>query len=193
MFCVLLLFYVFVYVFFFFFSQKTASEMRIRDWSSDVCSSDLTAGGVVSASAIFLQVKAMCAERIEGVLTDGEPIFSLYPGPLHLANLLLSVERNLIETALTRIPTPGGVEEGGWWQIIRRMARQRPYLWRNHRAAIERGYLAQGVSSAISFPTGAGKSTLAELKIATALLRNEKVVFLTTTPPLVGQHTPPPH
>src|SRR3546814_4703397 len=27
----------------FFFKQKTAYEMRISDWSSDVCSSDLTA------------------------------------------------------------------------------------------------------------------------------------------------------
>src|SRR3546814_2928519 len=30
-----------VYVYFFFFKQKTAYEMRISDWSSDVCSSDL--------------------------------------------------------------------------------------------------------------------------------------------------------
>src|SRR3546814_9683150 len=30
-----------VCVFFFFFKQKTAYEMRISDWSSDVCSSDL--------------------------------------------------------------------------------------------------------------------------------------------------------
>src|SRR3546814_2504612 len=29
-------------LFFFFFNQKTAYEMRISDWSSDVCSSDLT-------------------------------------------------------------------------------------------------------------------------------------------------------
>src|SRR3546814_18917257 len=29
---------------FFFFKQKTAYEMRISDWSSDVCSSDLTIG-----------------------------------------------------------------------------------------------------------------------------------------------------
>src|SRR3546814_2827804 len=28
-------------VFFFFFKQKTAYEVRISDWSSDVCSSDL--------------------------------------------------------------------------------------------------------------------------------------------------------
>src|SRR3546814_8110807 len=30
-----------VLVFFLFFKQKTAYEMRISDWSSDVCSSDL--------------------------------------------------------------------------------------------------------------------------------------------------------
>src|SRR3546814_4753493 len=30
-----------VLIYFFFFKQKTAYEMRISDWSSDVCSSDL--------------------------------------------------------------------------------------------------------------------------------------------------------
>src|SRR3546814_10442200 len=30
------------FFFFFFFKQKTAYEMRISDWSSDVCSSDLS-------------------------------------------------------------------------------------------------------------------------------------------------------
>src|SRR3546814_6759481 len=37
MLCVLLMMFVF------FFKQKTAYEMRISDWSSDVCSSDLDA------------------------------------------------------------------------------------------------------------------------------------------------------
>src|SRR3546814_10099497 len=32
------------YVVFFFFKQKTAYEMRISDWISDVCSSDLLKG-----------------------------------------------------------------------------------------------------------------------------------------------------
>src|SRR3546814_9809787 len=32
-------------VIFFFFKQKTAYEMRISDWSSDVCSSDLPVAG----------------------------------------------------------------------------------------------------------------------------------------------------
>src|SRR3546814_14630673 len=33
------------FIIFFFFKQKTAYEMRISDWSSDVCSSDLIFGG----------------------------------------------------------------------------------------------------------------------------------------------------
>src|SRR3546814_6555324 len=33
-----------MFVLFFFFKQKTAYEMRISDWSSDVCSSDLFQG-----------------------------------------------------------------------------------------------------------------------------------------------------
>src|SRR3546814_20041645 len=41
---------------FFFFKQKTAYEMRISDWSSDVCSSDL--------SAIAAADGALCAKEI---------------------------------------------------------------------------------------------------------------------------------
>src|SRR3546814_15838639 len=40
MFTFVFLFFVFLFCFFF-FKQKTAYEMRISDWSSDVCSSDL--------------------------------------------------------------------------------------------------------------------------------------------------------
>src|SRR3546814_18311554 len=36
-------------LFFFFFKQKTAYEMRISDWSSDVCSSDLRLGWRLAA------------------------------------------------------------------------------------------------------------------------------------------------
>src|SRR3546814_6343088 len=38
LFCFILILVLFL---FFFFKQKTAYEMRISDWSSDVCSSDL--------------------------------------------------------------------------------------------------------------------------------------------------------
>src|SRR3546814_16564768 len=39
-------------MFFFFFKQKTAYEMRISDWSSDVCSSDLDGGRGDRAAAV---------------------------------------------------------------------------------------------------------------------------------------------
>ncbi|MEF9604347.1 DEAD/DEAH box helicase, partial [Paracoccus sp. PXZ] len=158
-----------------------ARQLRLRvDLAPD-------AGGMVPASTLFAQVRALASEPVEGAGMSGETLLSLYPGPLHLANLLLGLEGDLLATALARIPTPGGVDENGWWQTLRRMARQRPYLWRNHRQAIAMGYLEQGISSAISFPTGGGKSTLAELKIATALLRGERVIFLAPTHALVGQ------
>src|SRR3546814_14059129 len=38
---------------FFFFKQKTAYELRISDWSSDVCSSDLVGTGRNSRKAYF--------------------------------------------------------------------------------------------------------------------------------------------
>src|SRR3546814_4118498 len=38
---------------FFFFKQKTAYEMRISDWSSDVCSSDLLGNRVQHALRAF--------------------------------------------------------------------------------------------------------------------------------------------
>src|SRR3546814_9220481 len=50
-------------VFFLFFKQKTAYEMRISDWSSDVCSSDLAgfrAGQPGLATDVFGQAAA-CA------------------------------------------------------------------------------------------------------------------------------------
>src|SRR3546814_4261926 len=43
----------------FFFKQKTAYEMRISDWSSDVCSSDLWS--IATSSRIWRVAKTQCA------------------------------------------------------------------------------------------------------------------------------------
>src|SRR3546814_1626860 len=46
--------------FFFFFKQKTAYELRISDWSSDVCSSDLMAlNAAMGMAAVILTNKLM--------------------------------------------------------------------------------------------------------------------------------------
>src|SRR3546814_14247281 len=48
----------FVFVCVFFFKQKTAYDMRISDWSSDVCSSDLMGSALFSAFAFAPDVQA---------------------------------------------------------------------------------------------------------------------------------------
>src|SRR3546814_17896721 len=51
---------------FFFFKQKTAYEMRISDWSSDVCSSDLSglAEKVISADQAQYEIVARATEHV---------------------------------------------------------------------------------------------------------------------------------
>src|SRR3546814_3478221 len=48
---------------FFFFKQKTAYEMRISDWSSDVCSSDLLAGTFLKVTG-FIALMLIVGRRI---------------------------------------------------------------------------------------------------------------------------------
>lgn len=140
------------------------------------------------ARTIFREVIELCSGDLPTSAESAEvqPV-SVYPGPRHLASLLYSVSGELDSSALVSLPPPAGVDGAEWGRLLRDVALQRPYLWRNHREAIDAGYLRLGTSSVISFPTGAGKSTLAELKIATAVLAGKKVVFLAPTLSLVDQ------
>src|SRR3546814_5973877 len=52
-----------VFVFFFFFKQKTAYEMRISDWSSDVCSSDLLRATRFQLICKLLPIGGDCGQR----------------------------------------------------------------------------------------------------------------------------------
>src|SRR3546814_2578487 len=55
-----------IYLFFVFFRQKTAYDLRISDWSSDVCSSDLAgdvADGVADGVLVVLAEHAAEAEQ----------------------------------------------------------------------------------------------------------------------------------
>src|SRR3546814_6917347 len=61
--------------FVFFFKQKTAYEMRISDWSSDVCSSDLlgddverAAGGVATEENALRTAQNLDAFNVEQIL-----------------------------------------------------------------------------------------------------------------------------
>src|SRR3546814_7039087 len=55
------------YIFVFFFKQKTAYEMRISDWSSDVCSSDLFYHADTPTHAI----RAYDVDKTAGTLAGG--------------------------------------------------------------------------------------------------------------------------
>src|SRR3546814_6616542 len=63
-------------VFFFFFKQKTAYEMRISDWSSDVCSSDLySREDIAEIKSRIGQIQEMLSVRSEErpVSAEGDP------------------------------------------------------------------------------------------------------------------------
>src|SRR3546814_9675697 len=73
---------VYLFCFFFFFKQKTAYEMRISDWSSDVCSSDLYDALRTDADSDPLDV-ASAAQHLnwlkETVLPKHTPAERWYP------------------------------------------------------------------------------------------------------------------
>src|SRR3546814_2006082 len=57
---------------FFFFKQKTAYEMRISDWSSDVCSSDLRARAALAGGDLRFQVGDVERRIACGPVAGGE-------------------------------------------------------------------------------------------------------------------------
>src|SRR3546814_7471889 len=59
-----------VFVIIFFFKQKTAYEMRISDWSSDVCSSDLR--------MLALTVQSMGPQRTQKTQMDAKNLRGRY-------------------------------------------------------------------------------------------------------------------
>src|SRR3546814_4716405 len=62
---------------FFFFKQKTAYEMRISDWSSDVCSSDLSLGETPPSkpdAREFVHDPHRPVPTIGGAIASGAPV-----------------------------------------------------------------------------------------------------------------------
>src|SRR3546814_1790422 len=91
-----------MYVVFFFFKQKTAYEMRISDWSSDVCSSDLFEKMPVSNQHVIMR------EVFKQGLTFKDGAFrtpSINPAFEH--NLLILKEKGLLF-----LEQPGDVLDG---------------------------------------------------------------------------------
>src|SRR3546814_8865855 len=97
----------YIFCVFFFFKQKTAYEMRISDWSSDVCSSDLkllpaplnkTRGSPFQRFSFFSSTEAILPPRVESVsfrtsfsrvINCSSPSSALPKGPLSRAESMI--------------------------------------------------------------------------------------------------------
>src|SRR3546814_8691348 len=85
----------------FFFKQKTAYEMRISDWSSDVCSSDLSK---FAASQACLACSNSAA-RLSGVSSAELPAGSSGRSPSRIRGSPCGTAESLIASRKKTVPT----------------------------------------------------------------------------------------
>lgn len=112
---------------------------------------------------------------------------SVLSGPYRLAKLLRILEDDIFKRAVIDIPPPIGVDSILWQTFLEKLVKDRPYLWENHKAAVSTDFLNPGVSAILTLPTGAGKSTLTELKIASCLYSGKRAIYLVPTHALEEQ------
>src|SRR5216110_1583987 len=106
-----------VFYFFFFFKQKTAYEISSRDWSSDVCSSDLDepTGNLdsVNATAIATLLRSLSTAHGKTVI-----MVSHDPKTVEVFPTVYSMRDGLFvtnETSVTRPPSrPAGSAARSW-------------------------------------------------------------------------------
>ncbi|UIB00763.1 DEAD/DEAH box helicase [Desulfovibrio desulfuricans] len=148
-------------------------------------------GSFDGALQALLNIKQFSVENISYEFKDsplGHSIYSTFPGPFILSSLLNIAAERLIKHSLISVAPPDPQHAALWNGHIKRLCRTRPYLWPNHaRAIYDNDVLKPGISAIFSLPTGAGKTTLSNLKIVSTLVSGGKVVFLAPTHALVQQ------
>jgi len=137
-------------------------------------------------AGIFQQ---MIELSVQEFVIEGLPgsYISTYPGPAHLATLLLQLGQTLMDASILLLPVPAGSNAAVWQDWLNYRASQKPLLWPNHRRALELDFQAPGNSAVLVLPTGAGKTTISEFKIAATLATGKQVIFLAPTNALVEQ------
>ena len=124
-------------------------------------------------------------------LSVSDPIIfeqkSIFSGPYHLSKLFKILERNILNRGIVNIPAPRGIIHRRWEHFLTEIAKERPYLWENHMDVVKTNFLNSGVSAILTLPTGAGKTTLSDLKIASCLLSGKDVIYLVPTHALEDQ------
>ena len=109
-----------------------------------------------------------------------------FVGVSRLARLLMMAAEVLERQSVLSV-VGGSITTSKQYDLLLQIISHRPYLWQNHIDAIEKGFLKAGVSSVITFPTGAGKSTLVELKVIQHIALGGKVAYIVPTHALEHQ------
>lgn len=137
---------------------------------------------IISSCSSTFTIPSLNLENVPITATSG------YNGPQHLATLLGLLSQSLEHrSALSTLPEMRAPTKPT--DAMRRVLMKRPFLWPNHVSAIEKGLLTEGTSAVVTFPTGAGKSALMELKIASVLDCGLSAIVLVPTNALVSQTT----
>src|SRR3546814_4240792 len=94
---------------FFFFKQKTAYEMRISDWSSDVCSSDLLLSTIY---AHFMHIARCAAAALPACVEADTALTIILPGIFTISATFRPVMIEQIHERLFRFfARPAALEE----------------------------------------------------------------------------------
>ncbi len=150
---------------------------------------DKAAGRFDSAHVAFARVLELSNDTYQSSDPAVGALLTSYPGPRHLAALLIAAYAATAQAATTKIEPPPGVDVEFWRSWLRHRAATAPFMWRNHREAVEKGFHLNGTSAVMVLPTGAGKTTVSCLKIASVLGSGKTVIFIAPTHALVEQLT----
>src|SRR3546814_5086507 len=140
----------------FFFKQKTAYELRISDWSSDVCSSDLRDGIGGKAAA---DTGGHADETPGGEVGDIEDVLVLQNAQRRAVSAL---RHDLAQDRLDDFLDAPRIEEG---------RAERHDLWAQHEEPAVGGDVAQPLESPQAAPRGRGAQAGARGNFAQGLLR----------------------
>src|SRR3546814_7077813 len=77
--------------YFFFFKQKTAYEMRISDWSSDVCSSDLSSPRRDHRCRTLPRMFPMLDSKLHVRTAETDPLLGGLPGDRRCGSALMGI------------------------------------------------------------------------------------------------------
>lgn len=119
--------------------------------------------------------------------TNEKYYMSSYAGIYHLAWLIKQATPSFIKHSTLKVSLPFGVDKEEWESWLVKYNNKYHFLWDNHIEAISQGILDNGKSAVITFPTGAGKSSLINMKIASCLSSNRSVIYIVPTHSLEKQ------